>query len=87
MPSDNLARPPSLTHRILVLAVGFILMMVCAGITHNYGVIMVTFIDEFDISTSDAAWAAGIEQFFCYVTGNMGWSRRGGGLSAKYMGT
>ena len=62
--------PPHLVHRVLVLIVGFVLILMSAGITHNFGVIMVTFVEEFNITTSEVSWAAGIQQFFCYITGN-----------------
>ena len=30
---------------------------------------MVTFVDEFNVTASEVTWAAGIEQFFYYITG------------------
>ena len=68
---ESLSHPyiPSRMRKIVVLIVCFLQIMISGGISHSYGVVMVVYIDEFNISTSEAAWAAGIEQFFFYITG------------------
>ena len=62
--------PPHLVHRISILIVGFFIIMTSAGITHNFGVLIPTIMDEFNVTTTEVSWAIGIEQFFCYITGN-----------------
>ena len=56
-------------HAVMILTVGFIQQMLGGGITHSYGVFLAEFVQEFNISEADAAWAGAIEAFAFYSTG------------------
>ena len=54
---------------LAILALGFVLITVGAGISHSYGVLLVAFIGEEDVSATQAAVVTGIEQFMFYGSG------------------
>ena len=56
-------------HAALILSGGFILQMIAGGITHSYGVFLADFVQEFNITHSDAAWPGSIEAFVVYESG------------------
>ena len=43
--------------------------MIAGGITHSNGVFLADFVQEFNITHSDAAWPGGMEAFVVYESG------------------
>ena len=56
-------------HAALILSGSSKLQMIAGGITHSNGVFLADFVQEFNITHSDAAWPGGMEAFVVYESG------------------
>ena len=66
---ESITPAPSRLHSVLVLITSAILITIAVGITNSFGILMVAFLDEMDITSSEASWAAAIQQFIFYGSG------------------
>ena len=62
---------PSKCHRVCILIISFITVMLSAGLSRSYGIFLIYFVDKKVITSTEGAWALGLEQFFFCSTGEV----------------
>ena len=66
--SSDICKPSKL-YSIFIMVLSYVLIVIGAGLSHSYGILLVFFVEAETVSPSEGAWAVSIEQFCFYSTG------------------